>query len=287
MKTTEELRKELEYWEREEYEGCLDLDHLIIPLGEQLKAAETGDLLFGDVQLQSKLAYVNDQLSNSGIPLFLARKSDVLTLSEEELALESYKQLALYYGKGKVFVPSLVYTFEEAVKCSELMEQLSAVEQQLDLLKFLCALDIGVPPYFEGQLGGELSLYVYSSKLPRIIDSQLYISYESQIDRYTVKLEGQIEWFCNDSITLLPYTKESDSKVTLQFNKVQSATVQALQEGVSSTDLQSTFDSLVSRLTELDNEDNDKVTVQVTLVTEYKGKFYETKTKTIRHFSVV
>ena len=268
MKTTEELRKELEYWEREEYEGCLDLDHLIIPLGEQLKAAETGDLLFGDVQLQSKLAYVNDQLSNSGIPLFLARKSDVLTLSEEELALESYKQLALYYGKGKVFVPSLVYTFEEAVKCSELMEQLSAVEQQLDLLKFFCALDIGVPPYFEGQLGGELSLYVYSSKLPRIIDSQLYISYESQIDRYTVKLEGQIEWICNDSITLLPYTKESDSKVTLQFNKVQSATVQALQEGVSSTDLQSTFDSLVSRLTELDNEDNDKVTVQVTLVTE-------------------
>lgn len=192
----------------------------------------------------------------------------MLTLSEEELALESYKQLALYYGKGKVFVPSLVYTFEEVVKCSELVEQLSAVEQQLDLLKFLCALDIGVPPYFEGQLGGELSLYVYSSKLPRIFDSQLYISYESQIDRYTVKLEGQIEWFCDDSITLLPYTKESDSKVTLQFNKVQRATVQALQECVSSTDLQSTFNSLVSRLVELDNEDNDKVTVQVTLVTE-------------------
>lgn len=268
MKTTEELRKELEQLKREEYDACLDFSHKIKPLEEQLNAAEKGDLLFGDVQLQSKLAYVNDLLSNSGIPLFLARKSDVLILSEEDFAMESYKQVALYYGKGKVFAPILVYTFDEVGNGVELLEQLSAVEQQLDLLKFLCALDIGVPPYFKGQLGGELSLYVYSSKLPRIFDSQLYISYESQVDRYTVKLEGQIEWFCDDSINLLPYTKESDSKVILQFNKVQSATVQAVQEDVSSTDLQSTFNSLVSRLSELDNEDNDKVTVQVTLVTE-------------------
>lgn len=268
MKTTEELRKELEQLKREEYDACLNFSHKIKPLEEQLNAAEKGDLLFGDVQLQSKLAYVNDLLSNSSIPLLLARKSEVVTLSEEELPLESYKQLALYYGKGDVFVPILVYIFEEVIKGDELLEQLSIVEQQLDLIKFLCDLDIGVSPYFEGQLGRELSLYVYSSKLPRIFDSQLYISYESQIDRYMVKLEGQIECFCDDSITLLPYTKDSDSKVTLQFNKVQSATVQALQEGVSSTDLQSTFDSLVSRLVELDNEDNDKVTVQVTLVTE-------------------
>lgn len=268
MKTTEELRKELEQLKREEYDACLDFSHKIKPLEEQLREAENGDLIFQNVQIQSKIDYVNDLLSNSGIPLFLARKSDVLTLSEEELSLESYKQLALYYGKGDVFVSILVYTFEEVIEGDELLEQLSIVEQQLDLLKFLCALDISVPPYFEGQLGGELSLYIYSSKLPRIFDSQLYISYESQVDRYTVKLEGQIEWFCDDSITLLPYTKESDSKVTLQFNKVQRATVQALQEGVSSTDLQSTFDSLVSRLAELDNEDNDKVTVQVTLVTD-------------------
>ena len=268
MKTTEELRKEIEYWESEEYEGCLDLSHKIIPLEEQLKVAEKGDLLFEDKQVQSKLAYVNDLLTYSGIPLIVARKSEVVTLSEGELPLESYKQLALYYGKGNVFVPILVYTFDEVAKGNELLGQLSIVEQQLDLLKFLCDLDIGVPPYFKGQLGGELSLYVYSSNLPRILDSQLFISYNSQVDRYLVKLEGQIECFCDDSIILLPYAKDSESKVTLQFNKVQSATVQALQEGVSSTDLQSTFDSLVSRLVELDNEDNDKVTVQVTLITE-------------------
>lgn len=67
-------------------------------------------------------------------------------------------KFALYYGKGKVFAPILVYTFDEVGNGVELLEQLSAVEQQLDLLKFLCALDLGVPPYFEGQLGRELSL---------------------------------------------------------------------------------------------------------------------------------
>ena len=78
MKTTEELRKELERWKREEYDACLDFSHKIKPLEEQLNAAEKGDLLFGDVQLQSKLAYVNDLLTYSGIPLVVARKSDYL-----------------------------------------------------------------------------------------------------------------------------------------------------------------------------------------------------------------
>lgn len=268
LKTTEKLRKELEKLRREEFDACLNFSHKIKPLEEQLKAAEKGDLLFEDVQLQSKLAYVNDLLTNSGIPLFLARKSEVVTLSEEELPLESYKQLALYYGKGNVFVPILVYTLDEVAKGNELLGQLSIVEQQLDLLKFLCDLDIGVPPYFKGQLGGELSLYVYSSNLPRILDSQLFISYNSQVGRYLVKLEGQMEWFCDDSITLLSFTKGADSKVVLQFNQVQSATVQAVQEDVSSLDLKSTYVSLMSRLAELDTEDNDKVTVQLTLVTK-------------------
>lgn len=49
---------------------------------------------------------------------------------------------------------------------------------------------------------------------------------------------------------------------------LQSATVQAVQEDVSSLDLKSTYVSLMSRLAELDTEDNDKVTVQLTLVTK-------------------
>ena len=69
-------------------------------------------------------------------------------------------------------------------------------------------------------------------------------------------------------ITLLPFTKGADSKVVLQFNQVQSATVQVVQEDVSSLDLKSTYVSLISRLAELDTEDNDKVTVQLTLVTK-------------------
>ena len=74
MKTTEELRKELEKLRREEFDACLDFSHEIKPLEEQLKAAEKGDLIFGDVQLQSKLAYVNDLLSNSGIPFLCTVK---------------------------------------------------------------------------------------------------------------------------------------------------------------------------------------------------------------------
>lgn len=42
----------------------------------------------------------------------------------------------------------------------------------------------------------------------------------------------------------------------------------AVQEDVSSLDLKSTYVSLMSRLAELDTEDNDKVTVQLTLVTK-------------------
>ena len=40
MKTTEELRKELEYWKREKFDACRDYSHKIKPLEEQLKAAE-------------------------------------------------------------------------------------------------------------------------------------------------------------------------------------------------------------------------------------------------------
>ena len=75
LKTTEKLRKELEKLRREEFDACLDFSHKIKPLEEQLKAAEKGDLLFEDVQLQSKLAYVNDLFSREGIRLFVARKS--------------------------------------------------------------------------------------------------------------------------------------------------------------------------------------------------------------------
>ena len=114
MKTTEELRKELEQLRREEFDACLDFSHKIKLLEEQLKVAEKGDLLFGDVQVQSKLAYVNDLLSNSGIPLVVARKSEVLgfTVSSTELSGTTTRFFTiLVFFKSKSRVSTLLYRY--------------------------------------------------------------------------------------------------------------------------------------------------------------------------------
>ena len=141
MKTTEELRKEIEQLKREEFDACLDFSHKIKPLEEQLKAAEKGDLLFGDVQLQSKLAYVNDLFSNSGIPLLLARKSDLAEFTSVESIDTFYKQLALFYRRKEDNGLSLFYTFDKATKTGDLFEQVCLVEDQLDFLGFLCSVN--------------------------------------------------------------------------------------------------------------------------------------------------
>lgn len=141
MKTTEELRKEIEYWEREEYEGCLDLSHKIIHLEEQLKAAENGDLLFEDKQVQSKLAYVNDLLANSGIPLVVARKSDYLDYTHPREAKECYKGLALMYSRQDNKGLQLLDSFDTVETVGEILDQLAMIEQQKDLLYFSLFLD--------------------------------------------------------------------------------------------------------------------------------------------------
>lgn len=41
MKTTEELRKEIEQWKRDEFDACLDFSHKIKPLEKQLKAVKS------------------------------------------------------------------------------------------------------------------------------------------------------------------------------------------------------------------------------------------------------
>lgn len=113
LKTTEELRKELEKLRREEFDACLDFSNKIKPLEAQLQAAEKGDLLFEDVQLQSKLAYVNDLLNNRGIPIVVARKSELVDFIPGE-KIPNYKQLALFYLRSYDNGLQLIYTFEVA-----------------------------------------------------------------------------------------------------------------------------------------------------------------------------
>lgn len=269
MKTTEELRKELEQLRREEFDACLDFSHKIKPLEEQLKAAEKGDLLFGDVQFQSKLAYINDLLSNRGISLFVARVSDSVEFAYKGEKLNAYKQLALFYQRSQAQGFSLLYTFDVAETVGDLLAQLNLVEQQLDLLQFLCKLNstIDRPPYFTGTIGDEISMFYYDLGGFPVIDTDLVISYDKVTDRYTVKLKNLVEWFCEDAVEVSS-AKFTEVKTDIRFKDVENLTLTVSKEGVRSSDLQSALDELKARLLELNEGGKDKVAVPITLVTE-------------------
>lgn len=269
LKTTEKLRKELEKLRREEFDACLDFSQKIKPLEEQLKAAEKGDLLFEDVQLQSKLTYVNDLISNSGIPLFLARKSDLLDFNSKEQVDTFYKQLALFYRRRKGKGLQLLYTFDKATTVGDLFEQVCLVEQQLDLLDFLCSLTSikGIPPYFSGQLGdGELSLYYFDESGGFPFDgSNLFIRFDSKVDRYTLRFERLVKFVCKDDSKQLS-SEETSSEATVSFVGKPKLTLKVSKDNVRSSDLKSALEELKARLLEFNEK--DKVTVQLTLVTE-------------------
>lgn len=269
MKTTEELRKELEQLKREEYDACLDFSHKIKPLEEQLNAAEKGDLLFGDVQLQSKLAYVNDLLSNSGLPLLLARKSELLDFSSKEQADTFYKQLALFYRRRQDKELQLLYTFDNAATVSDLFEQISLVENQLDFLKFLCSLTLGkdIPPYFQGKLGdGEVSLYYFDELGGFPIEgSNLFIMFDSLTNRYSLRFERVVKCFCADDSNHY-FADSVSSKIDVRFVGNVNLTMAVRKDNIRSSDLSVALDELIARLLEL--HEGDKVTAKLTLVTK-------------------
>ena len=269
MKTAEELRKELERLKREEYDACLDFSHKIKPLEEQLRAVENGDLIFQDVQIQSKLAYVNDLLSNSGIPLLLTRKSNLVEFTPVESIDTFYRQLALFYRRKEDKRLSLFYTFDKVTTVGELFEQVSLVEQQLNFLGFLCSVNPikYLPPYFEGTLGGEVSMFYYDLGGFRVIDTSLIVAYNKETDRYTIKLDNFVEWFCEED-TEVPSDKFKEVKTALRFRDVESLKLIVSKDNVRSSDLKSALEELKARLLELNEKGKDKVTVELTLVTE-------------------
>ena len=270
MKTTEELRKEIEYWEREEYEGCLDLSHKIIPLEEQLKAAEIGDLLFEDKQVQSKLAYVNDLLTYSGIPLIVARKSDFLDYTHPREVEESYKGLALMYCRKDKKGFQLLDSFDSVESVGEVLDQLVMVEQQMDLLKFLCSLTKtkGRPPYYRGQLGkGELNFHYFGEESSLVDGSTLFITYNSETDRYTIGFEKPVKSRCAGGVKL-PTLRGIDTKATVYLPDVERLKIVVSKENVRSTDLKGTLEELKARLLGYLEQKEHEVTVTVRLVTD-------------------
>lgn len=239
---------------------------------QTLKNVETeGDLLFEDVQLQSKLAYVNDLFSNSGIPLVLARKSDLLEFNSKEQIDTFYKQLALFYRRRENKGLQLLYTFDKATTVEDLFEQITLVENQLDLLAFLCSLTSvkGIPPYFSGQLGdGELSLYYFDELGGFPFDgSNLFIGFDSNVDRYTLRFERLVKFVCKGDSKQLS-SEGTRSEVTVSIVGKPKLTLRVSKENVRSSDLKSALKELKARLLALNEKDKDKVPVELTLVTE-------------------
>lgn len=270
MKTTEELRKELEQLRREEFDACLDFSHKIKLLEEQLKAAEKGDLLFGDVQVQSKLAYLNDLLSNSGIPLLLARKSDFLDYTHPREVEESYKGLALMYRRKDNKRFQLLDSFDSVESVGGILDQLAMVEQQMDLLKFLCSLtkSKGIPPYYRGQLGkGELNFHYFGEESSLVDGSTLFITYTSETDRYTIGFEKTVKSRC-DIGAKLPTLSGIATKTEVHLPDLDRLTVIVSMDNVRSTDLQSALDELKTRLLRFLNQKEHEVTVAVRVVTD-------------------
>ena len=272
MKTTEELRKEIEQLKIDEFDACLDFSHKIKPLEERLKAAEQGDLIFEDVQLQSKLAYVNDLFSNSGIPFVLARKSDLIEFTSVENIDTFYRQLALFYRRRRDDNGlSLFDTFDKATMVGDLFEQISLVENQLDLLGFLCSLTSikGIPPYFSGQLGdGEISLYYFDAIGGFPFDgSNLFIKYDSEVDLYSLRFERLVQFVCEGG-SKQPSSEGTSSEVTVQFVGKPKLTLKVSKENVRSSDLKSALEELKTRLLELTEKGKHKVTVELTLITK-------------------
>lgn len=270
MKTTEELRKELEKLRKEEFDACLDFSHKIKPLEALIKASEKGDLLFGDKQVQSKLAFVNDLLTNSGIPLVVARKSDFLDYTHPRKAEECYKELALFYCRKDNKGFQLLDTFEVAETVGDLLDQLTMVEQQKDLFYFLCSLTKrkGRPPYYRGQLGKEEINFHYFGVDSSLVDgSTLFITYNSETDRYTIGFEKTVKSRC-DIGAKLPTLSGIATKTEVHLPDLDRLTVIVSMDNVRSTDLQSALDELKTRLLRFLNQKEHEVTVAVRVVTD-------------------
>ena len=257
MKTTEELRKELEQLKREEFDTCLDFSHKIKPLEKQLKAAEKGDLLFEDFQVRSKLVYVNDLLTNSGIPLLVARKSDILDYTHSSEVEDCYKKLALLYCR-------------KDNKGFQLLDAFEVAEQHIDLLAFLCSLTKSKdrPPYYRGQLGkGELNFHYFGEESSLVYGSHLFITYNSETDRYTIGFEKTVKSRC-DIGAKLPTLSGIATKTEVHLPDLDRLTVIVSMDNVRSTDLQSALDELKTRLLRFLNQKEHEVTVAVRVVTD-------------------
>ena len=232
MKTTEELRKEVERLKE------MDFSYKIKPLEEQLKAAEKGELIFQDAQIQSKIDYLNDLLSREGIPLCVARTLDFIYF-DEVVTLNHYTSLSLMYIEHSEILQR-IYDFKPCKNGSELFEQLSYIEQHLDVLNVVCSFPRRhkLSPKFKGFYGGKTCFSYF--------DFDIVIESMDTQDAYSVL----VSTFTNKTVGGGSVLNLNHFEVVAQIEPSERVKLKiySSEDGVKSSDLILVIDKLIDNL---------------------------------------
>ena len=239
MKTTEELRKELEKLRREEFDACLDFSHKLKPLEKQLKAAETGDLIFEDTQVKSKIEELNKSLSDSGIPFNLGRKSSH-NYFDEKICKKDYMCLCLL----RLFNSEITerwYDFEPFTTKSDLLTQLDYIENYVGVLKAFCTIAErhGFTPLLDNFSRGSFSFSYFDFKIvikPMVLQ-----------DCFSVLVSAHGYKSCSTEVSI---SASRFSKVAAQsdFGEKVKLKVEYREDNVKDSDLVSVIDYLIETL---------------------------------------
>lgn len=126
----------------------------------------------------------------------------------------------------------------------------------------------GRPPYYRGQLGkGELNFHYFGEESSLVDGSTLFITYNSEIDRYTIGFEKAIRGHCKGGVDL-PTLSGIDTKAKLYLPDVDRLTVVVSKDNVRSIDLQSALGELKTRLLGVLSQEEHEVSLTVRLVTD-------------------
>ena len=264
MKTTEELRQELDKLRREEFDACLDSSNKIKPLEEQLSASEQGDILFSNTRVRVKIEKLNKLFKDKGCPLFIARKSDyelgwvddsdwfadfAQDFKNDDDGFEYssyYKSLGLYLSRG--LYPQLVYSFVEVDDIELLLNQLNLAEIHIKLLEVLCNLYMKNGVYFEftGSLGNQIN----SSYL----QAKIQIDYKTSTNSYDIEIAYIGDLPCDLEVSV-PFKQASSYVVQLGLNELKGVQLKTTKESVKSKDLQTVLNNLIESLIQFDTTD--------------------------------
>lgn len=199
----------------------------------------TGDLIFQDAQVQSKIDYINNLLKSEGIPFVVDYKSNH-KFFDEKFRKKDYLCLCLVYLVNSE-TPYRWFDFKPFTTKSELLDQLEYIECNIGVLKAICTLfrRNDIPPVFDGFSTGEVSFSYF--------DFDIVIKPTNFQGIYSVLVSSYDYKSCSDEISI---TQSNFSKVVAQSEIGQKIKlkVQSSEDNVKSSDLVYVIDNLLTTL---------------------------------------